>query len=462
MSDALTQALTDALRQAAKEMGQKVTVDTGATNINMAGWITNAGMFSPCGPGQLLSTMVVDQALSQWLGALPTDQRVTQVKILGYVGPEGTAANNPDWERDSTCAAPPGVEYGKCELEFCLGELARSGGDLSLLELGLAGCSNAPRYYITGPNAGMPIQNERDAQLAMAGMVMVQMFERMNVVGNRNTSQLNWDGLQVLINTPVIDYRAQLECQDAEPVIYDWNSGAISSNICEVITAIVRRIRERGQFLGGVSRQDMILLMTPLMRDALIDFAGCGCGPCSGQTNEILSTNPFEARRERARLATGGTYGMGMFEVDGVPVDILTSGWIPQTSTAPNFCSDIYVLSRRVGADRILYNEYQDFTRTLAGVPANLVVQGARVTDNGKFLVLSQNVHECFNEEVFMKARLVLRAPWLQARITDVCAPFTLAPITPIPGDTHFWAGYPPTNYAHSDIPYEHEGCESW
>ena len=153
---------------------------------------------------------------------------------------------------------------------------------------------------------------------------------------------------------------------------------------------------------------------------------------------------------------------MGMFEVDGVPVDILTSGWIPQTSTAPNFCSDIYVLSRRVGADRILYNEYQDFTRTLAGVPANLVVQGARVTDNGKFLVLSQNVHECFNEEVFMKARLVLRAPWLQARITDVCAPFTLAPITPIPGDTHFWAGYPPTNYAHSDIPYEHEGCESW
>jgi len=142
----------------------------------------------------------------------------------------------------------------------------------------------------------------------------------------------------------------------------------------------------------------MVLVMTKLMRDALIDFAACGCGPCTGTTG--FQIDALEARRERARLATGGTFGEGMFEVDGIPVSIVTNDWIPQTSSAPYFCSDIYILTRRVGGLRVFYGQFQDFAQTLAGVPVENLVFGARVTDGGRFLSYSKSQNECFNETV--------------------------------------------------------------
>ena len=213
----------------------------------------------------------------------------------------------------------------------------------------------------------------------------------------------------------------------------------------------------------------MVLVMTSTMRDSLIDHVACGCGPCTGTAYHEVNVNALETRRERARIATAGTFGEGIFEVDGIPVSILTNDWIPQTSSAPYFCSDIFVLTRRAGGRRGMYMEHQDFAKTLkllGTVPANLV-HGAHVTDGGRFLVHSDNVNECFNETVYMKARMLNRLPWLQGRITDVCAPFDcIDPMTPIPGDPYFFAGDPPTNpAAYASVPYTYGPCggaEDW
>lgn len=466
MDNELTKALTEALVAATQTVrtGSKVHVDLGATNLQPTTWITGSGMFSPCGPAQLITSMVVDNALSQWLGAFPTVEEPARVGILSYVGPYGTAAGSEEiWTgRTAECDEPPGVEYGKCELLYCLGEVARAGGDLSALRFGLNGCTVAPRHYVSGPFIGQTIDDERLVQLAMAATVALQDYERMNIVGNQQTNAMHWDGLQRLINTPIYDYRTGARCEGEEPLIQDWASAAMDATICDMLTAIVRRIRMRARFLGGVRQGDMVLLMTSLMRDALIDFAGCGCGPCTGTAYHEVNIDALAARTERARLATGGTFGMGMFEVDGMPVDILTSDWIPQTSSAPYFCSDIFVLTRQVGGERILYNEYQDFSKTLAGLPVELLTRG-RVTDNGRFLVLSQNVHECFNEELFMRSRIVLRAPWLQARLTNVCAPFELPPMVPAAGDAYFPFGNPPANVAaYAATPYTYGPCEGF
>ena len=454
---------TEKLVEALKELmeGRKVIEHSGTTNLQPRTWVYGNGMFSYCGGNELLSTLVDDDVMSSWLGVRPSVVDPQPNKIIGYVAPYGTAASDPSWnDYDEECGDCPGVEWGKCETISCFGAICRSGSDLSLLSLGVKGCDVEPTYIIKGPHAGTRVTDERTWQLALAGFVLRQDFERMNIVGNSQVNPMDWDGLQRIINTPLIDYRTGSRCQDAEPTIYDWASAAMSSNICDIITAIVRRLRMRGRMLGGIQRGDMVLVMTSLMRDALIDFAGCGCGPCAGSQYNEVNVDPLAARQERARLANGGTYGMGMFEVNGIPVDIVTNDWIPQTSIAPRFCSDIYVLTRRAGGQQVFYMEHQDFATSLAGVDPTLLVQGARITDGGRFLVMSNNVNVCFNEQVYAKNRFRLRAPWLQGRITNVCAPFDLPPITPIPGDAYFFAGNPPTNVAsYATLPYSYSTC---
>ncbi len=444
--------------QAAQRVGYTEKVSQGGSaTISTGQLVYGYGMFSYCGGNELISTLITDDHLSTWMGMEGSAIDPEIAKIIGWIGPDGTSDGSPDWDRDGECEDCPKVEYGKCELITCFGEICHSGADLKLTQVGLRGCDVEPIYRIRGPMAGTRIDNDREWQLALAGQVAKQNFERIMIIGNRTVTSWHFDGLQQLINTPIYDVRTGLRCEDVEPEIYDWGSATMSANICDVISALVRKLRWKGSFLGGIAPQDMVLGMTKLMRDALIDFASCGCGPCTGTTG--FGIDALEARRERARLATGGTFGEGMFEVDGIPVSIVTNDWIPQTSTAPNFCSDIYILTRRVGGLRVLYGQFQDFAKTLSGVPVENLVFGARVTDGGRFLSYSKSVNECFNESLLFKPRLKLIAPWLQGRITNVCAPFDIPPQTPIPGDDYFWAGATPANLSGGVAEYFYGPC---
>lgn len=440
--------------------GTKVTAGGTASPTNQL--FHGVGMFSYCGGNELISSFVQDDALSSWMGIQPSAVDPDFDKIISFIGPEGTSSGQCTWNRTEACADAPKVEWGKCELLTCFGEIAHAGQDLKLTSLGLRRCDEQPIYYIRGPHAGQRVDNDQEWQVAVAAGVVKMAFERMLIVGNHTANALDFDGLMTKINQPIVDARNGRRCEGEEPIIYDWNNAAMSDSICDVISAMVRRIRWRARGLGGIDRGDMVLVMTSTMRDALIDFAACGCGPCTGSQYNEVNVDPLRSREERARLMQGSTYGMGMFEVDGIPVDIVTNDWIPETSSAPYFCSDIYILTRRAGVMRVLYMENQDFAETLQNttVPIEQLVQGAKVTDGGRFLIWSNSANECFNQTVLTKARLRLRAPWLQGRITNVCAPFNLPPLKPQPCDTYFWAG-DAENVAGGAVPYFYSGCQT-
>ena len=444
--------------------GQKVS--QGGSASPLSALMYGTGMFSYCGGNELVSALITDDNLSTWMGAIPSVVDPDWIKTLSWVGPTGTSTSGggtgtPSWDRDGECEDCQSVEWGKCELLTCFGEICKSGADLKLTQVGLMGCNKEPIYYIRGPHAGKRVDNDQVWQAALASFVLKQDFERLMIVGNHTANSMHFDGLQVLINSPLYDARNGCRCQAEEPIIEDWGSAAMSSNICNIISSMVRRIRYRGTFLGGIGQEDLVLVMTSLMRDALLDFASCGCGPCAGTQYNEVNISPLSARQERARLAMG-SFGMGMFEVDGIPVPIVTNDWIPQTSTAPYFCSDIYMLTRRVGGMRVMYSEYQDFASTLSGVPMADLVLGAKVTDGGRFLTWSKYENECFNQTVLMKPRITLRAPWLTGRITNVCSPFDIPPITPNPDDAdYFFAGDDPCRETLARSEYFYSGCQT-
>lgn len=463
MSDNISmKELVAALRESF-QVGEKVT-GGGTAHLHPLANVYGSGMFSYCGGNELISSLVTDDVFDTWIGAYPSAVDPEMTKVMGWIGPEGTGANAPDWDRAADCADCKGVEHGKCELSTCFGEVCQSGADLKITDIGIRSCEAEPMLYIRGPNAGMPITNDAVWQLALASYVAKQNIERTNIIGNKTINARQWDGLQIIINAPVIDVRTGLRCQDSEPVIYDMANAAPTDNICNIISAVVRRLRWRAKFLGGIAAGDMILLMTSLMRDALIDWAGCGCGPCASSSFwNLVMVDALDARAERARLANGGTFGMGMFEVDGLPVDILTNDWIPQVPRpgGGSFCSDIFVLTRKVGALPVLFQQYQDFASTLNGVDLSSLITSARVTDGGRFLSYAKNVNECFNQTVLAKLRLKLRAPWVQGRLLNVCAPFDIPPINATPGSAYFDAGHPPLNLAQYNIglPYSYGPC---
>jgi len=304
------------------------------------------GMFGYNTETDVLSTMIMDSTLSQWFGFTGSIRELKTTKLLDWVGPTGTDDQSVDWARENDCGDCPSVEWGKCELLACFGEICAQSPTMKLTDMGTEKWEGQPMYYVAGPNFNKVIQTDEEWFLSLAAQVWNQMLQRMLIVGNKTNTPKDFDGLQVLVNTPVTDYRTGARCHSAEPVIYNWASAAISNTICALINSIVRRIRRRALPLGGVrsSAGDLIMVMTSTMRDALLDWVACGCTPCAGGLPWIVA-NTFDTRSERDRL-NGGLYGDGQIPVDGEMVPIVVDDWIPETQLAPRFCSDIFFLPR--------------------------------------------------------------------------------------------------------------------
>lgn len=408
------------------------TVGTPTTSLPYA-----RGMFGCSTETAVLSALQIDHKFAEWLGFLPSTEAIKHTKILEWVGPDGAVADNCDWDRTEACADCPTVEWGKCELYDCFGEVCGKSPALRATEVGLSQWQGQPRFFVQGPFAGQQIRDDEDWMMSVVAQVLQMNLSRMLILGNKGTNALAFDGLRVKINTPVTDVRTGLRCEGAEPIIYNWANAAIDADICSVIDAIVRELRRKASYLGGVNSAagDMVLVCTATMRNALLDYVACGCGACASDS-AMVTIDALRRRDEIARLFTGGLYGDGMIEVDGVPVHIIVNDWIPQTSIAPRFCSDIFILTRRTGMTPILYGEYQDFASTMAGKDLSSRINGW-ITDNGRFLHWAESQQECYAISSLMKTRMVLHAPWLQARITNVCAPFVLEPVSPDPCDDY-------------------------
>ncbi len=421
------------------------TVGTPETSLMYAN-----GMFAYNTETDIVSAVMTDDKLGEWLGFLPSTEKTKTNKMLEWVGPQGTAARTEVWDRTETCGDCPSVEWGKCETISCFGEICASSPVLKLTDVGASAWEGQPMYYLQGPLGGQQIRDDEQWMMALVAHVMRQNMMRKIIVGNKSVTANDFDGLQVLINTPVTDFRTGNRCEGVEPIIVDWANAAASDTICNYINAIVRRIRRRGSFLGGVrsSAGDLIMVMTSTMRDALLDIVACGCHPCSG----TVTIDAIQRREERDRLS-GGLYGDGWIPVDGEAVPIITCDWIPETQVAPRFCSDIFFLTRRVGAIPTLYGQYQNFAATTAGMDLTARAN-AFVSDGGRFLNWFESKNECYKATSIANMRLVLSLPWLQARITGVCAPFTLEPIHPNPESGYFPAVTPEEAAALAELWY--------
>lgn len=396
------------------------------------------GLFSLCGDRDIISLLVRDEGFLRWLRWTPNNFVSRPVKMITYVGPDGTAddAVSAGWLADD-CEPPNSVEYGKCEIDFVKGLYGRCGQDISAITLGERYCDAEPIYRIDGTI----INNDAEWQAAIAGMVLKDDISEALVTGS-HTTEGQFDGIETLVDNNYHDYRTGLRCIAADSIVFDWNNAAVNSDLISTLAEIVARIRLRARDLGGVNPADMVLMTTSTLRDCIVDLFACE-NPCGdGSAGNPITVITTDAIANRNRYLTGGQYGDGFVNIHGTPVSFLVNNWIPIASCpgggAGSYASDLYVLTRQVGPRQVVFGEFQNLSS--ASEYLNRVFGGGhRVTDGGRFVVYGRKDELCFNECIVTRPGLVISAPWAQARIANICCSVTeIDPLSPDPDSDYF------------------------
>jgi len=394
------------------------------------------GLFSVCGPDAILSRVITDSKFSEWLGWQQNNDCYQFVKTITWIGQEGTAAHNVESAAGGACDTPPSVEWGTCEYLLQKGLLRQCGQPIEITVVGERYCDKQPLYTWDGQR----INNDLDWQAIMAGIVLQNEIDRLAVVGNHSVTG-EFDGLEQLVNTGYVDVHTAQPCTPIDSIVSDWGSTVMSAALITRIIAYIRRIRQRAASRGGIRPEDMVIMMPSFLRDCFMTQWAC-YGICSEDAD---STSRWETRDRDEKYRGGGLYGDGYITVDGVDVSLLTNDWIPWTSSAPNLCSDIYILTRRIGNLPILYLQWQDMNQGVAEMTRQAGYTHFTTSDGGRFIHWVKTDELCIQVCLAIKPALFLMAPWAQARIDNVCCATEggLDPEVPL-SCNYFAGGHPP------------------
>jgi len=271
-------------------------------------------------------------------------------------------------------------------------------------------------------------------------------LEQQLIYGNRASAN-EMDGLQRLVKTGYTDCRTGGACPNVDSIVVDWQHDGFNGtcnghgNIIGKLTDIFRRFKLRAK-PRRLNPNDMVIMLPTFMRDALVNYwAQFGSFLVTG-TIQIDATEIF---RRREQFITGGQFGDGWVPIDGQPISFLVNDYLPmdqciEDCAAGGYSSDIYFLTRRLGNMDIAYGVYQDFSDTVG--PALASRFGAdrfQTTDGGMFLLYQMLRNEvCFNTCISMRPGLHIAAPFLQARVYDVCATAQFEPISKVPDSYYF------------------------
>lgn len=375
-------------------------------------------LFDLCGDNDLMSLSLTGvQPFLDWVGWQQTDVYRLVREYISYHRAAATVGGTPTagWMANP-CDDPNGVESKYCELVIeGFARLRRGGPTRDITRSGLNYCDVSPRFRIDGGR----VDDDREYDIYRATEVIVQDLAGMLIDGNASTPGQS-DGLENLVKTGH-------ECAILDSIVVDWNGNGMdggagatwngtaiseTSTFVDLLMAIVRRIRQRVHMTptlaaSGLREGDLILLMPGAYVPCVLDAYTCW-SVCAGDSTQLQS---FEARRFRDAL-NGGMFGAGQITIEGVTIPIMPFDFGLMNS---NGTFDAYVLTRGVGPRRFLYGQYNNMNLVAAKKG-----EGYAAIDGGRLLTWSTSDHTCEQRIVEMQPRLVLEAPWAQARVQNI------------------------------------------
>lgn len=412
------------------------TVDT--TPANLYGC---AALFDICTDDALMSLSFEGTApFLDWIGWERTDVCNIKKAFINFVRAERSGeAASAGWLADP-CADANGYEVDYCD--FTLTDFARLRRESPIRDVTKAGlryCEIQPRYRLDGT----PITNQREYDFRLATEVLLDDLKKMVVSGNKGTSG-QFSGLDLLVKTGYTDSDGS-SCPAMDSIIVDWNNnttdggngitwnGAAVANtysFIEILQAVYRRIRHRIRMAPALAAQqmrvgDMVLLLPEDFAACILDAFTCW-SVCGGDTT---LTDSFEARTFRQQL-NSGAFGAGHITLDGFDIPIMPYDY-ELINSGQTF--DAYLLTGSVGNVKVLQGQYNDLQIAATNQPDRFAA-----TDGGRLLNWSRTYNTCDVQVAEMQPRLLLWAPWAQARFEDVVCTVPGGVLSADPWNTYF------------------------
>ena len=407
------------------------------------------GLFGLCGPDDVIGLAMGDDPLVDWLGFFPDNICERFIKGVTYFDQSGTAAGQRELRvYGDSCDDPPNSEKGVVEFpQGDFGTLHCCGEGVKVTDIGKRKCDKQPTYTLPIEGLG-PVRIDNDLvleRIAAAECVKHEMSREL-ITGDHNTTG-QFDGLAQLVNNNYVDINGN-RAYILDSVVVNWANdglaGAVNGHgsIITKIRDVWRHIRQRIQWssLGMPREGDVVLLMPSWLAQSVLDEYASWNFYTGVQYNEN-NRESFALRDFRDSVATG-MYGGGYISIDGFKIHILPHDWQAVTQSAPNWCGDIFLLTRQTGTRRILFGQYmpiemgQSAITSAAGFP----YYNVQVLKGGRALTWLKFDNTCVRPCLEMRPRIRLDAPWCQAVINDVCVPQQFSPMSPDP-QSSYWLG---------------------
>lgn len=407
------------------------------------------GLFDLCGDADLMSlSMAGAEPFLDWMGWEATTVCKIIKNFVDWVRPAYSGGNPTAGYLADACADSNGVEWGKCDFTLNdFGRLRRHTPTRDITKVGLRLCDTQPRYRLDGT----PITDDLEYDLRIVTEGLLQDLRRYIVTGNKSTAGL-FDGLERLVRAGYEDSDGR-RCAMMDSIVVDWNantldggagmtwnSAALSSsfNFVDVLLAVYRRIRQRLSWAPALGSNlqvgDIAIVGTTNFNQCLLDQFTCW-RVCPGAQYNEANLNSLEAREFRQGL-TGGLYGAGKIFLDGFEIPLINYDWALQKGPTR---SDAYLLTRKVGSVRLINGQYNDLR-----VAAEKRPDWYDATDGGRLLTWVNSEQTCDQREVEMQPRILMYAPWAQARFTDVKCTQPGPYLSPDPTESSF---FPETSF---------------
>lgn len=470
MTDILEQ-LAEALgpimeQQKGRKMGLAFKHDTGGTNPS--------GLQYSHGPGGLLTFPGVDPVVfstimgaDSIIGMIPTMPSLFTNPTFYTI--TGVRADVGD-EKDGVCDnAPTGGLMKACLTTSVFGRYERATPLLEINRLGQRTDRADPidlRLVNTPLANGGPFMGAADVSMNPADLLtneVTRKFWERNVSLHRLLAHQLWTGnpannsagggykemtgLQLLVNTGYVDIETGQRCQAVDSLVRSFNHARVDGDVANTIRVFAntyRQLKERAR-RSGVAPVRWVIAM----RESLF-YELTAIWPCSylsfrcitGNASAVEQIDAQDAVRFRDEMRAGK-----YLLIDGERVEVVHDDGIPEAGCDDDglvpcgcFGSDVYFLPMSiVGGQQVLFMEYFQYQNPSITDAMGQMILG-RI--EGPWITWPRQTNLCVEWQSKIEPRLILRTPWLAARINDVVwCPDTEGQRDPFPEDPYFVNG---------------------
>lgn len=413
-------------------------------------------IFDPCQPGDIFGLQVETHGLMNWLGWRPNRFYERRVAFISWWGPSGTVECTSTTGAGSPCDDPEGWDYGKCGYNLVhTSWYHRQGDTLGPHEIIQDRCETTPRYRLNGKLI------TDDVEWQMNGIMNVlQQGIRRDLIHGNHANAWEMNGLENIVVTGYSDIDLGHACPEVDSHLIDWNYDDLDGlangygNFFDYLDELVTEIEWRASAIGTIAEKDMVLLTSRFMATCLLDAYACYT-TCGVTTQSDVTDQALRAQQRQMRMdLNGGPLYDGRVAVgfihlkSGRRLPIIVEDNMDITKPNVNYCTDIYLLVRKIGSVDTLYGEYLDLRVYENRIRKHDPRFRARADSAGRFVFKAKEDNWCHVLMVGTSPELYLAAPWAQSRFENVCCSRERQPLTGDPFQKAYLPGGKPL-YGH-------------